>query len=174
MYLSRTHPLVEGLATRRHGYRSIRSARAWRGAVAWCARAGLHGVTLLLVRFRYHIITRHGEQENPCWRRTARCWRSPGRHRTPSGSTVTPQKPCSTPHPTPISRLSRPQTLRRVIDGFAALQPHLDQAAIKRGEALLEAHRRVRTASQLKGISYRVEAQLPPDVLGIYVYLPKV
>jgi hypothetical protein len=32
----------------------------------------------------------------------------------------------------------------------------------------------VRTASQLKGISYRVEALLPPDVLGIYVYLPKV
>ena len=35
-------------------------------------------------------------------------------------------------------------------------------------------HRRVRTASQIKGISYRVEAQLPPDMLGIYVYLPKV
>ena len=57
---------------------------------------------------------------------------------------------------------------------LAALQPYLDQAAIRRGEELLEAHRRVRTASQIKGISYRVEAQLPPDVLGIYVYLPKV
>ena len=33
--------------------------------MAWCARAGLYGATLLLVRFRYHIITRHGEQEKP-------------------------------------------------------------------------------------------------------------
>ena len=64
--------------------------------------------------------------------------------------------------------------VRRVIEGFAALQPYLDQAAVKRGEELLEAHRRVRTASQIKGISYRIEAQLPPDVLGIYVYLPKI
>jgi hypothetical protein len=42
-----------------------------------------------------------------------------------------------------------------------------------RGEELLEAHRRVRQAAKMKDVSYRVEPQLPPDVLGIYVYLPK-
>jgi hypothetical protein len=31
----------------------------------------------------------------------------------------------------------------------------------------------VRVASQAKGVSHRVEPQLPPDVLGIFVYLPK-
>jgi len=29
----------------------------------------------------------------------------------------------------------------------------------------------VRTAAKAKG-SYRIEPQLPPDVLGVYVYLP--
>ncbi|MBW1933629.1 MAG: hypothetical protein JRI96_18750 [Deltaproteobacteria bacterium] len=41
-------------------------------------------------------------------------------------------------------------------------------------EAVLQAHRRVRTAARRKGIRYRVEPHLPPDVLGIYVYLPVV
>ncbi len=36
----------------------------------------------------------------------------------------------------------------------------------------LGAHRRVHAAAGIKGVSYRVEARLPVDVLGIYVYLP--
>jgi hypothetical protein len=63
--------------------------------------------------------------------------------------------------------------IRKVIEGFDALRPRLDQVAEERGAELLEAHRRVRIASQAKGVSHRVEAQLPPDVLGIFVYLPK-
>jgi hypothetical protein len=59
------------------------------------------------------------------------------------------------------------------MSGFDELRPHLDEVAVARGEELLEAHRRVRAASRMKGMSYRVEAQLPPDVLGIYVYLPR-
>ena len=39
---------------------------------------------------------------------------------------------------------------------------------------LLEAHQRVRRASKIRKVRYRVEPQLPPDVLGIYVYLPKI
>jgi len=54
--------------------------------------------------------------------------------------------------------------------------------ARQRGEELLEAHQRVRRASKARrssrgsygNVHYRVEPQLPPDVLGIYVYLPKV
>ena len=30
----------------------------------------------------------------------------------------------------------------------------------------------VRPAARLKGVRYRVEPQRPPDVLGLYVYLP--
>ncbi|NVM23238.1 MAG: hypothetical protein HWN68_15820 [Desulfobacterales bacterium] len=41
-------------------------------------------------------------------------------------------------------------------------------------EELLQAHRRVRTAARLRGLRYKVEPHLPPDVLGIYVYLPVI
>jgi len=47
-----------------------------------------------------------------------------------------------------------------------------DDAARVRGEELLDAHRRVRAAARQTGVSHRVEPQLPPDVLGIYIYLP--
>ena len=59
-----------------------------------------------------------------------------------------------------------------VIAGFAELRPRLEEEATRRAAALAEAHRRVRSAARLRGVTYRVEAQLPPDVLGIYVYLP--
>ena len=59
-------------------------------------------------------------------------------------------------------------------DGFDLLRPALDEYAQRRGQELLEAHQRVRKASRIRNVKYRVEAQLPPDVLGIYVYLPKI
>ena len=62
--------------------------------------------------------------------------------------------------------------LRKVLDQFDALQPQLNQVARERSEELLNAHRRVRSAAQVRGMRYRVEPQLPLDVLGIYIYLP--
>jgi len=63
--------------------------------------------------------------------------------------------------------------ITKVEESFSALAPHLEQAARQHGEELLDAHQRVRRASKIRNIEYRVEPQLPPDVLGIYVYLPK-
>jgi hypothetical protein len=62
--------------------------------------------------------------------------------------------------------------LQRILDGVLALMPHLESAARTRAAELLEAHRRVRSAARLRGVSQRVEPQLPPDILGIYVFLP--
>jgi len=45
-------------------------------------------------------------------------------------------------------------------------------AVSTRTTLLLESHRSVRSAAHIKGLQYRVEPQLPPDVLGIYVFLP--
>ena len=47
-----------------------------------------------------------------------------------------------------------------------------EQIAHQRGEELLQAHQRARRAAKIRNVRYRVEAQLPPDVFGIYVYLP--
>ena len=64
--------------------------------------------------------------------------------------------------------------VERILDDFNHLQPHIEQVALDNGQKLLEAHRRVRTAAQIRGITYRVEPKLPADVVGIYVYLPVV
>jgi hypothetical protein len=62
--------------------------------------------------------------------------------------------------------------LQRILDGASALMPHLESVAQSRAAELLDAHRRVRSAARLRGVSQRVEPQLPPDILGIYVFLP--
>ncbi len=52
-------------------------------------------------------------------------------------------------------------------------QNRLEKLARERAaEELREAHRRVRKVVSLSVLRLRVEPQLPPDVLGIYVYLP--
>ena len=61
--------------------------------------------------------------------------------------------------------------LQGVLDGMPHLTSRLNQACDERAEALLTAHRRVRTAAKVRG-TIRVEAQHPPDILGIYVLLP--
>ena len=52
------------------------------------------------------------------------------------------------------------------------MRPRIEQEVKARASTLLESHQRVRKAAQLRGVSYRVEPQLPADVLGIYVFLP--
>lgn len=64
------------------------------------------------------------------------------------------------------------QSVERMVAGLPDLLPQIEAVARKRGDELLEAHTRVRTAMRLRGISQRVEAQLPPDILGLYVFLP--
>jgi hypothetical protein len=62
--------------------------------------------------------------------------------------------------------------LRQVVDGLGALSPPLEAEARRRAAELLETHRRVRAQAGASGGGTRVEPQLPPDMLGIYVYLP--
>ena len=61
---------------------------------------------------------------------------------------------------------------RRAVEGLENLSPQLEEEAKRRGAELLDSHRRVRNAARMRGVQYRIEPQLPPDVLGVYVYLP--
>ena len=64
--------------------------------------------------------------------------------------------------------------IQKVIDGAEHLRPKLAEFAKARGEVLLDAHSRVRQASRARGVKHQIEAQDEPDVLGVFVYLPKV
>lgn len=62
----------------------------------------------------------------------------------------------------------------KAIDGLPQLRTALNGFAEQTAERVRESHRRVRSASgdRLRGL--KAEAILPPDVLGVYVYLPVV
>ncbi|MGH9131069.1 MAG: helicase-related protein, partial [Acidimicrobiales bacterium] len=59
-----------------------------------------------------------------------------------------------------------------VLDAALSWRPGLDQEAGRRAGALLALHRRVRASLRQPVGAYRVDARLPPDVLGTYVLLP--
>lgn len=179
VYLHRTHPAVEALA----GYtmnialdpHTARWARAKRaGAIR--TRDVDQLTTVLLVRTRYEITTTRrdrdprslmaedcrvlaftGLPDNPHWLDEQDARRLVEAERGPDANTL-PQQAAG--------------FLKHIVDGFDTLWPHLEQSARQHAEDLLDAHRRVRAAAQDRGVSYEIQSKLPPDVLGIYVYLP--
>ena len=63
--------------------------------------------------------------------------------------------------------------MESVIRRYDELRPRLDQLAEERAAALLDAHRRVRAATKAGKRMLQVAPELPGDVLGVYVFLPK-
>lgn len=62
--------------------------------------------------------------------------------------------------------------LRDVVASASTWIDQLSNDAQRRADELLAAHERVRDAAKQKGVRFKVTAQEPVDVLGIYVYLP--
>ena len=131
--------------------------------------------TLLLLRLRYHIVAVQNEQERPLLAEDTLALAFAGAPQNAEWLDPAAAEQLLLAHPEAnISPEQATDFVRKVEEGFDLLRPMLEQAARQRGEVLLEAHQRVRRASKIRNVRYRVEPQLPPDVLGIYVYLPKV
>ena len=175
VYLSRTHPIVEGLATyvMDTALDPIGEGIARRCGVIRTSKVEKR-TTLLLMRFRYHILTKRGEIEQALLAEDCQLLAFAGSPQNAlwlDGSTAE-ELLLAQPDANVHAEQAR-DFLQKVLDNFDALRPHLNEVAVRRGEELLEQHRRVRTAARMQGVSQRVEPQLPPDVLGVYVYLPK-
>lgn len=181
LYLTRTHPLVESLAT--YVMNTALDAVEVEDGQARAQRAGVmrtaavqRRTTLLLVRFRYHLITRLGDDERQLLAEDSLTLAFEG---APDAATwldadaaeaLLQARPDENIHPEQATI-----AVERVLDGFEHIAPVLDEIAKQRGDELLAAHVRVRDAAYRRGErrpQHRVEAQLPPDVLGIYVFLP--
>ncbi len=174
LHLARTHPIVAGLAS--HVLDSaldpaLQGVACRAGAIRSATVA--RRTTLLLVRFRFDIVTRCNDQERSELAEECRLlafagapgsaeWLDDG-----AAERLLDAEPAGNILPEQAAGF-----VRMVVDEFAALHPAMEAAARARADTLLEAHRRVRKAAQLKGVSYRVEPQLPGDVIGVYVYLP--
>ena len=180
-YLQRTHPFVETLAN--HVLETaldplsgdaVRYPAARRcGAIR--TKAVDKRTTLLLVRFRYHIIQTQNNVERPLLAEDCRLLAFTG---SPQSAVWLDEKEAekllSAQPDGNIATDQAAEFIGRVIEGYDLLRPYLNQAAMQRGEELLEAHQRVRMATKTRNVRYRVEPQLPPDVLGIYIFLPAI
>lgn len=176
LYLSRTHPIVEGLATHvmDTALDPLGDAVARRcGVIRTCQVE--RRTTLLLTRFRYHILTKRGETEHPLLAEDCQLLAFAGSPQNAEwlDSSIAEELLQARSNANIGADQAR-DFLQKVIANFDQIRPHLEQVAERRGQELLDAHRRVRTAARMKGVSYRVEPQLPPDVLGIFIYLPSL
>jgi hypothetical protein len=174
-YLSRTQPLVEGLA----GYVVDTALDAKLDGVAKRAGAMRTKVvetrtTILLVRIRYDVATRRrGQEEHAQIAEESLALAFVGAPESAGwlGDEKIPPLLDATPDGNVSPERAR-DVVSRVIDGITELRPHLDEVARERAAELLDAHRRVREGARLTGVSYSVEPQLPVDLLGVYVLLP--
>lgn len=174
IYLNRTHPVVEGLAS------YVMDAALDGGSKSVARRCGAirtsavaRRTTLLLVRFRFHIVTIQNKKETPLLAEDCQVVAFTGSPE--KAEWLESEAAAELLNAVPEANIAPEQAtqfLQKVVDGFEAIAPKLDHVAKERGAALLEAHRRVRTQSGRKGLTYRVEPKLPPDVLGMYIYLP--
>jgi len=174
LYLIRTHPVVEGLASyvMDTALDPLTDGVAKRcGAIK--SKSITRRTTLLLLRCRFLITAQVREYDRQILAEdtlTLAYEGAPdqavwlGKELTENLLTLTPDDN--------IPPESARQFIERVFDGFDELEDHLEEVVIERSMDLLDAHRRVRSAASLKNIRYKVGFQLPPDVLGIYVYLP--
>lgn len=174
LYLSRTHPIVEGLATH------VLNAALDGDDQAIASRSGViftdkveRRTSLLLLRYRYHIITRHEDKEKQLLAEDSQVVGFAG---SPENAEwISQDQVTGLIQASPTQNIDRERAtyfVQKVLDGIEELKPALEQFANEQGQRLLEAHLRVRSAARQSGIKYDIRPELPPDILGIYIYLP--
>jgi hypothetical protein len=176
IYLGRTHPSVEALANHvlNAALDPILTGPARRCGVIRTA-AVARRTTLLLLRHRFHIVTLVGDEQRQLLAEDAQLVGFAGSPQNPEW--LPNEAAASLPDAKPDGNVNPDQArdfLQRVIDGMDLLRPRLVQIGEERGRELLDAHGRVRQASRARGVKHRIEAQGEPDILGVFVYLPRL
>lgn len=176
LYLHRTHPVVEGLAN----YVTNSALDSELSKTALAKRAGAmrtdavaRRTTLLLTRFRFHIVSQRGRgAERPLLAEDCLLLGfegSPG-----SAEWIDDEAAERLLEATPTGIINPEQArdfITTVVDGYGQIKRQLDAVATRHADELLDAHEQVREAARDR-TRYRVEPQLPPDILGVYVLLP--
>ena len=177
LYLSRTHPLVEGLAA--YVMDTALDSLNDSPIKPIARRCGLiktskvqTRTTLLLVRLRFHLQTpqRAGKEVQPLLAEECRLFAFRGIPQEASWFDDA-QEIEALLHAESQANIPRVQIqhfLQQVRNGFDEyLQPKLEQFAHERATELLQAHRRVRRAASLGVRNVVVQPQLPPDIFDL-------
>ena len=177
VYLGRTSPVIEGLASWTLDQALDPVARESAAVASRCGVASTSAVgtrtTLLVARFRYHLQTAGGAgttilceeivplactgpAEAPQWLSSE------------DGEALLTAKPEQNLIQTAID-----QQLALLLPSLPKFQQALSVIADERAAAQLAAHERVREASRTKG-RVTIQPVLPVDLLGAYVLLPRL
>jgi superfamily II DNA or RNA helicase len=175
-HLHRTHPAVQGLA----GFVLDSALDPHLAERALARRAGVvrtktvtRRTTALLLRLRFRIGSKGGDETHGLlaedWRLVAFTGSAPDPEWLPDkqAEALLDASPDAN-----VSVDLATSHLDRVLAELPALQDDLARFARERGDAILDAHRRVRKATRVVVGRLVVEPRLPVDVLGAYLYLP--
>lgn len=183
LYLTRTHPLVEGLAAyvMDTALDSVEDGTykplARRCGVIRTSRVARR-TTLLLLRLRYQVRTQdriRGLEE----RLAEECRLLAFRGSPQSAEWVEEaehiEELLEAHAEANMAQAQAINFLRPISEDYESyIQPYLLAFARRRADELKESHRRVRRSASLRIQNLEVVPQLPPDILGVYVYLPNI
>lgn len=173
IYLHRTHPIVEAIAT------WVLDTALDEIAVGPAHRAGVMRTdavsartTLLLTRYRFSVDVKRGDAERRLLAESSGMLAYRGSSASPEWLDADEIATLLTARPSG-NVVGASESIRRVLDAYPGqLAAFVDADAGKRATALESEYREMREAARLKGVSYRV-THLPPDVLGVYVFVPQ-
>ena len=176
-YLTRTHPLVETLASflLESALDPLTPGQVRRaGVIATDQVRELS--TLLVLRLRYHLTTTSTRKDRARWQQLAEEVHTVAFRGFPDAPEWLDEAEVEAlGQARPTANLSLPQAQEfagLVLPELPRLQRALEEVALERAVRLEEAHRAVRQAADLK-LRYEVEPILPLDVVGVYVYIPR-
>ena len=174
LYLTRTHPYVENLASfvLDSALDPTPETKARR-----CGAIRTRGVstrtTLLLLRFRYHLMQDDVRGSRTFLAEDCQLMSFEGDPSDPKWLSHGDSEKLIhlKPHANVPSDQAR-HFVQLVLDRYEALRGPIEARAEQRADQLLEMHQEVRSAARMRKVRYSVEPKLPVDVIGVYVYLP--
>lgn len=178
IYLSRTHPIVEGLAsyTLDTALDDVQ-AEDERTVARRCGVTKTKGVaektSLLVVRLRYHLkVKRRSGSDAPLLAEEVLTLAFTGSQTDPKWLDEADSKNLLDVAPSgnlPVSLVT--QQLQHFISSVDTLRPKLDEVAKTRAEALKDAHTRIRQSAKMTG-TIAVTPTGEVDILGCFILLP--
>ncbi len=178
LYLPRTHPAVEALASfvldTALDPQAPAQVRVARRAGVIRTRGVERRTCLLLLRLRFDLVTRrvHGDER----RQVAEEAGMVAFSGSPDEATwLGPEEAEHLLNLEPDANVAPEQAryhLSRILEGLPGLDEALADHARRRAQAIRQAHERLAVGARPRGGRIVIEPRLPPEVLGVYVYLP--
>jgi hypothetical protein len=179
IYIPRTHPFVETLAAHvletsldpdSNDAKTYNLARRC-GVIR--TKQVVKRTTLLLLRLRYHLVKQDDGKEKPLLVEDTQLLAFLGSPGAPEWlSSVETEALLDAVSAANITPTQAQGFLQEVLEAREVIEERLKETAIERGKGILETHKRVRRAAKTTTVGVKVEPQLPPDVLGIFIFLP--